>query len=80
MNERQYWDAYIAKRGNDLNAVAEQLKTPYSTIAAITNGTRGIGRQLAARFAECDPELDATKLVWVTATDKSDVLGKERAP
>lgn len=70
MNEaRDYWNHYVETFA-DLAAVAAKLDTPYSTIAGICNGSRGIGRDLASRFAEQDPLLDASKLLWVTAEVK----------
>lgn len=67
MDARSYWNAYVEKCGG-LQITAARLNTPYSTIACISNGSRGIGRSLATRFAEADPELDETILVWVTPT------------
>lgn len=64
-NAREYWNAYVERCGG-IGAVSEQLKTPYSTIAGICNGSRGIGRELARRFSEADPMLDASRLLWVT--------------
>lgn len=61
---RDYWNSYIERVGG-IAAAAEKLGTPYSTIAGICNGSRGIGHVLAQRFAEADPLLDASKLVWV---------------
>lgn len=67
MDPRAYWNGYVDRCGG-IQATAERLRTPYSTIACICNGTRGIGRKLARRFAEADAELDETVLVWVTPT------------
>lgn len=64
MNARQYWDSYVERIGG-LAAVATRLRTPYSTIAGITNGSRGIGHSLAARFAKADKSLDVNTLLWV---------------
>lgn len=64
---RAYWDAYVERCGGVI-ATAERLKTPYSTVAGICNGSRGIGRSLAKRFAQADPMLDASRLLWVTKT------------
>lgn len=65
MDYRSYWNGYVEQCGG-IQATAERLRTPYSTIACICNGTRGIGRKLALRFAEADASLDENVLVWVT--------------
>lgn len=70
MDERRYWIKYVEQAGG-VRAVAEKLDTPYSTIASITNGQRGIGRRLAARFAERDSLLDVNRLVWVRPERKA---------
>ena len=44
---------------------AAKLGIPYSTIAGVCNGTRGIGRDLAARMHRADQTLDASVLLWV---------------
>lgn len=67
MNARDYWNAYVEANGG-VGATAEKLDTPYSTVAGICNGHRGIGHKLAQRFAAADPLLDAGRLVWVRAT------------
>lgn len=67
MDPRTYWNGYVERCGG-IQATAERLRTPYSTIACICNGTRGIGRKLARRFADADAQLDETVLVWVTST------------
>jgi hypothetical protein len=64
MDARTYWQQYVDRVGG-LQAAAERLDTPYSTIAGVTNGSRGIGRELARRMAAADPTLDETILVWV---------------
>lgn len=64
MGARAYWLSYVEQHGGR-KAVAERLGTPYATIAAITNGQRGIGRALADRFAQHDPSLDRNRLIWV---------------
>lgn len=65
MDPRVYWNGYVERCGG-IQAAAERLCTPYSTIACICNGSRGIGRKLARRFAEVDESLDENVLVWVT--------------
>jgi plasmid maintenance system antidote protein VapI len=67
MDARSYWKAYVDRTGG-LRAVSERLGLPYSTVTSITNGHRGIGRDLAARIVEADSELDASVLVWVRPT------------
>lgn len=69
MDARDYWNHYV-ERNNGAVAVAAQLDLPYSTIAGICNGSRGIGRDLAKRMAEKDPLLDENVLIWVTAEKK----------
>ena len=64
MDARTYWQDYVDRSGG-LQAVAEKLDTPYSTIAGVTNGSRGIGRELARRMAAADPTLDENVLIWV---------------
>lgn len=69
MNARAYWNQYVELNGGPVG-VAEKLRIPYSTIAGICNGSRGIGRATAKRMATADPTLDPAKLVWVTAEDR----------
>jgi hypothetical protein len=64
MDARSYWQAYVDRTGG-VRAVSERLGLPYSTVTSITNGHRGIGRDLAARIVEADPGLDLSVLVWV---------------
>ena len=66
MDARNYWQEYVDRAGG-MKAVAEKLATPYPTIASITNGHRGIGQRLVARFVSRDPLLDPNKLIWVRA-------------
>lgn len=74
MDARAYWNSYVEKCGG-LAQTAEKLHTPYSTIACISNGSRGIGRNLARRFKEADPEIDETQLVWVAPVSSTDQPG-----
>jgi len=69
MTPREYWNSYVERLGGPA-AVAEHLCIPYSTIAAICNGTRGIGRVTARRMVEADPALDRKILLWVEAETK----------
>lgn len=73
MDARQYWKHYIEQQGG-APAAAKRLSIPYSTIAGICNGSRGIGHALAERMAAADPMLDAKRLIWVRAkkADKKD--------
>lgn len=64
MNARVFWTHYVEQYGGPAG-VAAHLGIPYSTIAGICNGSRGIGHALASRMAQADPVLDATRLVWV---------------
>lgn len=66
MDARDYWNHYVEEQGG-APAVAKRLQIPYSTIAGICNGSRGIGHSLAERMAAADPLLDAKRLVWVRA-------------
>lgn len=66
MDARNYWNHYVEQVGGP-TAVAAKLEIPYSTIAGVCNGSRGIGHRLAQRMAKADPLLDAQKLIWVRA-------------
>lgn len=45
---------------------AEKLGIPYSTLAAICNGTRGVGKDLAQRLEErSGGALKAEQLIWI---------------
>lgn len=63
-NPRDYWTAYVEQNGGPVG-VSKRLSIPYSTIAAVCNGSRGIGRRMALRMASADPLLDAGKLALV---------------
>lgn len=67
---RDYWNHYVEQNGGPTK-VAAKLGIPYSTIAAVSNGSRGIGRRLAIRIATSDPILDAGKLALVHANPTS---------
>lgn len=67
MDARGYWNTYVDGCGGMVE-VSARLQTPYSTIASICAGHRGIGRTLAQRFAKADPLLDASRLLWVRPT------------
>lgn len=64
MDPRLYWKTYVKRHGG-VPATAKHLGLPYSTVASVTNGTRGIGRDLALRMAEADPLLDPSVLFYV---------------
>lgn len=68
MNPRSYWQDYVTRSGG-LTAAAAKLGIPYATLAAVSNGRRGIGRRLAQQMASVDPTLDASVLVWVRPTE-----------
>lgn len=70
MTPHQYWANYIEANGGPTR-VAERLGIPFSTIANVSNGTRGIGKGLATRLNKADPSLDPKVLVWVTARAKA---------
>lgn len=69
MSPREYWCHFVERHGG-LLAVSTRLGIPYGTIANITNGNRGIGRNLAQRMADADPLLDPRVLVFVAAIKK----------
>lgn len=69
MDARTYWNHYVEQKSG-VAGTASHLGLPYSTIAGICNGSRGIGRRLAQRMAAADPILDKDMLVWVTAQKK----------
>jgi plasmid maintenance system antidote protein VapI len=69
MDARAYWDHYV-ERHHGAVAVAALLDLPYSTVASICNGSRGIGRDLARRISDKEPLLDENVLIWVTAEKK----------
>lgn len=64
MEARTYWNTYVDQHGG-APRIAERLGIPYSTIASICNGSRGIGHDLAERMVAADPLLDKSRLVWV---------------
>ncbi len=66
MTPRDYWTMYVDTHGSVMN-LSKRLNIPYSTLAGVCNGSRGIGLRLAKRLHEADPLLDIDKLVWVKA-------------
>ena len=70
MDARTYWNAYVDRHEGPA-AVAQRLGIPYSTIAAVCNGSRGIGKKLAQRMADKDRDLDPKVLVLVLAESKN---------
>lgn len=76
MDPRTYFENYVDKH-KPLANVAARLGIPYSTIAAVCNGQRGIGHKLAQRMVKADPTLDASVLVWVRPID--DATEKQKA-
>ena len=73
---REYWQQYVDRLGGP-QKTAQRLGIPYSSIACICNGSRGIGRNLAQRMAAADAALDPAVLVWVTSeAAEKQVAGK----
>lgn len=70
MSPRNYWNHYVDKHGGP-SGTSSHLGVPYSTIAGICNGSRGIGRGLAKRMAKADPSLDELILIWVEAVQST---------
>lgn len=65
MTPRDYLNEWVRKAGGRPKA-AQRLGVPYSTLAAICNGTRGVSRQMALTLAAASGgQLDAAKLVWI---------------
>ena len=64
MEPRTYWNRYVDQHGG-VGPTAARLGVPYSTIAGVSNGSRGVGRKLAARMAAADPLLDAGRLALI---------------
>lgn len=69
MKPREYWAHYVDVNGGPTR-VSEKLEIPFSTIAAICNGARGIGRRTARRMVKADPLLDEKTLIFVEAVEK----------
>jgi plasmid maintenance system antidote protein VapI len=67
MTPREYLAEYVKKEGG-APEVAKNLGIPYSTLAAILNGYRGISAQMADRMHAADPMIDRNQIVWVRAT------------
>lgn len=78
MDARTYWNTYVESNDGPVG-VAKKLDIPYSTIAGICNGNRGIGRELARRMAQRDPFLDASRLIWVSPIKRDEVMGNPEA-
>ncbi|HDS1569310.1 hypothetical protein [Stenotrophomonas maltophilia] len=77
MTPRTYWNKYVKRQGGAAPTAAA-LGIPYSTIAGICNGSRGIGRVLAKRMSAADKSLDESVLIWVQAMPvKLNVLPRE---
>lgn len=71
MDARKHLNDYVEEVGGRPSAAAA-LGMPYSTLAAICNGTRGIGKELAKRMAEAsNGRLRADLLIWITPGDLS---------
>lgn len=66
MTPREYWSLYVKENGG-AKGVSAKLDLPYSTVAGICNGSRGIGRDVARRMKKKDPLLDESLLVLVAS-------------
>lgn len=71
MEPRAYWNAYIERVGG-LPKLAAESGIPYSTLAGINNGFRGVGRELAQRLVDFDPLLDKGLLLQIEAVRARD--------
>lgn len=67
MTPREYLAEYV-ERNDGAPATAKRLGIPYSTLAAILNGYRGISPQMADKMHKADPMIDRNQIVWVRAT------------
>jgi plasmid maintenance system antidote protein VapI len=67
MTPREYLNEYVDRNGG-APKVASKLRIPYSTLAAIINGQRGISAQMADRMHAADPLIDRNQIVWVRST------------
>lgn len=67
MTPREYLAEYVERHGG-APEVAKRLGIPYSTLAAICNGYRGISPQMADKMHKADPMIDRNQIVWVRAT------------
>lgn len=79
MTPRTYWNKYVKRQGGAA-PTATALGIPYSTIAGICNGSRGIGRVLAKRMSAADKSLDESVLIWVQAMPVKSSLMPEKDP
>jgi hypothetical protein len=70
VDARKHWDRFVAKNGG-IVGTADLLKMPYSTIASICNGTRGIGHEMARNLEKrSDGVLNPILLVWMRQRKK----------
>lgn len=67
MEPRTYWNTYVERVGG-LPKLAAESGIPYSTLAGINNGHRGVGRELAQRLCDHDPMLDKGLLLQIEAS------------
>lgn len=70
MDARTYWNHYVKSHGG-VSGTAAHLGLPYSTVAGISNGSRGVGRRLALRMKEADPLLDPSLLFYLRPTKRA---------
>lgn len=67
MTPREYLAEYVGRNGGAPEC-ARRLGIPYSTLAAVLNGYRGISAQMADRMHAADPMIDRNQIVWIRAT------------
>lgn len=79
MTSRDYLNTYIERHGG-VPQTARFLGLPYSTLASIVNGTRGVTPKMARRMAEADPILDPNRLVWIRAKSPTPSLPNNALP
>ena len=72
MDGRQHLEAAIAKHGG-MTPASKAWGIPYPSLAAVVRGWRGVSRKQAAKWAaQAGGDLDASLLVWIRATRKSE--------
>lgn len=70
VNGREYISSYVDKNGG-LRPTAKKLGIPYSSLAAIINGYRGIGKNMALRITKASRgELKPEHLIWIKQTKR----------
>ena len=67
MSGRDDLAAFVDRCGGAPQA-AKRLGIPYPTLASVLNGSRGVGKNLAARIESGSKgKLKASKLIWIRA-------------